>query len=260
MKRRYCKHVMCRTCMQQCSHIIRVCHASVVRGCVPLSVSSSLIYHFWFLKHHHSAATPHHHRRCWRCCCTHENCMRAKQIIIIFYIFIFIFCSMYLVLFSIVLYRTIVTVYSDNIFLYNYLRQMHQIIHLSRVGCFTRARGKTVQKNPEVSGVKRVHWVHLILYSLHRTATDRWWEMSHSNTPPVKNRAPVTARSSSLRCVSAAEHQTAKQYSKTGRTKPIKHLPRSDLSWNTCQDILKIPSLWEAALETERRCFSKAIF
>ena len=26
-----------------------------------------------------------------------------------------------------------------------------------------------------------------------------------------------------------------------GRTKPRKHLPRSNLSWNTCQDILKIP-------------------
>ena len=35
--------------------------------------------------------------------------------------------------------------------------------------------------------------------------------------------------------------------------------PRSNLSWNTCQDFLKIPSLWEAALETERRCFSKVI-
>ena len=61
---------------------------------------------------------------------------------------------MYLVLFSIVLYRTIVTVYTDNIFLYNYLRQMYKIIHLSPVGCFTPARGKTVQKNREVSGVK----------------------------------------------------------------------------------------------------------
>ena len=158
MKRRFCKHVMCRPCMQQCSHIIiiSVCHASVVRGCVPLSSSSSLIYRFWFLKHHHSAATPYHHRRCWRSCRTHENCMRAEQIIIIFQIFIFIFCTMHLVLFSIVLYRKIVTVYTDNIFLYNYLRQMHQMIHLSPVGCFTPARGKTVQKNREVSGVKRL--------------------------------------------------------------------------------------------------------
>ena len=43
--------------------ISSVCHASVVRGCVRLSASSSLIYHFWFLKHHHSAATHYHHRR-----------------------------------------------------------------------------------------------------------------------------------------------------------------------------------------------------
>ena len=114
IKRRYCKHVMCRTCMQQCSHIGSACHASVVRSCVTLSTSSSLIYHFWFLKHHHSAATYHHHRRCCSCR-THENGMHAEQIIIIFCAYVFIFCSMYLVLFSIVLYRTIVTVYIDKI-------------------------------------------------------------------------------------------------------------------------------------------------
>ena len=90
--------------------------------------------------------------------------------------------------------------------------------------------------------------------SIHRTATDRRWEMSHSNTPPVRNWAPLTARSSSLWCVSAAEHQTAEQYSKTGITKPQKHLQRSDLSWNIRQDFLKIPSLCETALETKRRC------
>ena len=33
---------------------------------------------------------------------------------------------------------------------------MHQIIHLSPVGCFTPARGKTVQKNPEVTGLNSV--------------------------------------------------------------------------------------------------------
>ena len=84
--------------------------------------------------------------------------------------------------------------------------------------------------------------------------------MSHSNTPPVRNWAPLTVQSSSLRCVSAAEHQTAEQYSKTGRTKLQKHLTRSVLSWNTRQDFLKISSLCEAGLETERRCFSKVIF
>ena len=75
--------------------------------------------------------------------------------------------------------------------------------------------------------------------------------------PPAKKQAPLTTRSSSLRCVSVAEHHTAEQYSKIGKTKPQKHLPMSNLTWNTRQDFLKIPSLWEAALETERRCFSR---
>ena len=34
---------------------------------------------------------------------------------------------------------------------------------------------------------------------------------------------------------------------------------RSDLAWNTGQDILKIPNLRDAALERERRCISKFI-
>ena len=75
--------------------------------------------------------------------------MHAEQIIIIFYIFFFIFCSMYLVLFSIVPYRTIVTIYTGNIFIFNY-------------GCFTPARGKTVQKNREVSGVKTFNIINII--------------------------------------------------------------------------------------------------
>ena len=45
--------------------------------------------------------------------------------------------------------------------------------------------------------------------------------------PPVKKLAPLTTWSSSLRWVSTAEHHTAEQYSKTGRTKPLKHLPLS---------------------------------
>ena len=100
--------------------------------------------------------------------------------------------------------------------------------------------------------------LHLILHDMHNTATDRRCARSHSNTPPVKKLAPLTTRPSSLRCVSAAK-QTAEQYSKTGKTKPQKHLPRSSFPWNTCQDFLKIPSRSEAALETERSCFSKVI-
>ena len=48
--------------------------------------------------------------------------------------------------------------------------------------------------------------LHLILYSRH---TDRRWAMSQSTTPPVRSWAPLTARFSSLRCVSAAEDHTA---------------------------------------------------
>ena len=80
-----------------------------------------------------------------------------------------------------------------------------------------------------------------------------------SSTPPAKKQAPLTTRSSSLRCVSAAEHHTADQYSKIVRTKPRKHPPRSNLSWNTRHYFLKIPSLWEAALETGLRWFSKVV-
>ena len=108
-----------------------VCHASVVSGCVPLSASSSLIYHFWFLKHHHSAATPHHYNR-WETQLLYPwklNACRANN-----NYFPYIFCSLYLLLFLIVLYRTIVTVYTDNICIYNYLWQMHQNYNSSFTG------------------------------------------------------------------------------------------------------------------------------
>ena len=85
-----------------------------------------------------------------RSCHTHENYLHAEQIIIIFRIFFFIVCFMYFVLFSIVLYRTIVTVHTHNIFLNNYLQQMHKIINLSLVECLTPARGIRVQKKREV--------------------------------------------------------------------------------------------------------------
>ena len=57
--------------------------------------------------------------------------------------------------------------------------------------------------------------------------------------PQLKKLSPLTTQSSSLMCVSTAEHHTTEQYSKTCRTKSLKHLPKSSLSWNTCQDFLK---------------------
>ena len=120
----YFNHVIC----QSAYNIGIVYHASVVRGYVSVSASSSLIYHFWSLKHYHSAATHHYHRRCetqlsypWK-----RHACKANN----YFLYIF-FGSMYLVLFSIVLYRTIVTAYIGNIFLYNYLRRWMQPVQLS---------------------------------------------------------------------------------------------------------------------------------
>ena len=87
--------------------------------------------------------------------------------------------------------------------------------------------------------------MHLTWYSIHNTVTDLRCARSHSNNPQLRN-YNTTTRSSSLSCVSAAEHNTAEQDSKTGWTKPRKHLTRIRLSWNTCQEFLKIPSLSEA--------------
>ena len=96
-------------------------------------------------------------------------------------------------------------------------------------------------------------WLLLILNSIHNSATYRRWARFHSKTPPARKPALL------ITCESAAAHHTAEQYSKTGRTKLQKDLRKSDRSWNTYQDFLMIPSFWAAALEKERRCFSKVI-
>ena len=142
MKRRYCKHVMCRTCMQQCRcrlvqpHRQRVSCCSVVRGCVPLSASSSLIYHFWFLKHHHSAARHHHHRR-WETQllypCKLHAC-RANNNYFLYILFYFILYA-FLIVFNCITQNNSYCLHQQY-FLYNYLWQMHQIIHLSCSGVF----------------------------------------------------------------------------------------------------------------------------
>ena len=141
------------SCVGRAWKIGCVYNASVVRGCALLSASSSLIYRFWFLKHNHSAATHHHHCR-WDTQLSYPWKLHACRANNNYFLHIFFYLLLYVFgLFLIVLYRAIVTVYMDNIFPYNYQWQMLQIIHLSPVGCFTPARGKTVQKNREVSGV-----------------------------------------------------------------------------------------------------------
>ena len=78
------------------ANIGSVYHASIVRGCVTVSISSSVIYHFWFLKHHHSAATPHHHRRCmwqlsypWKLHACRANNYYFLHIVFTFLIYVF---------------------------------------------------------------------------------------------------------------------------------------------------------------------------
>ena len=142
MKRRYCKHVMCQTCMQHrqcmpCQLRERFCAAErLIQSYLSLLVSQTPS-----LSRDASPPQP------LGDAVSQLHACRANNYFL--YIIFFIFCSLYLLLFLIVLYSTIVTVYTDNIFLYNYLWQMYQIIHLSPVGCFTPVRGKTVQKNRE---------------------------------------------------------------------------------------------------------------
>ena len=167
------KNVICQTCMQYWPVRFKPASWEVVCQWAPhpvLSITSG----FSNIKIRQWRITTT--TVAWGSCRTHENCVHAEQIIIVFYIYFFISCSIYLVLFSIVLYRTIVTVYTDNIFIYNYLQQMHQIIHLSPVGCFTPARGKSIQKNREVSGVKQ-YWC----YGNRSEICNSLWRWTHRN-------------------------------------------------------------------------------
>ena len=83
--------------------------------------------------------------------------------------------------------------------------------------------------------------------------------MSHSSTPPVRNRAPLTAQSSSYGEYRQPSTTLQNITPKLSRQNPESISQRIDLSWNARLDFLKIPSLCEAVLETEQRCFSKVI-
>ena len=130
-----------------------VYHARVVRSCVPLNASPSLIYHFWFLKHHHSAATHNYYRR-WEMQLSYPWKLHACRANNYCFLYIYFYFLLYVfgIVFNCIIRNNSYCLYL-HFFLYNYLWQMHQIIHLSPGGCFTPARGKTVRKNCEVSGV-----------------------------------------------------------------------------------------------------------
>ena len=88
MNRRYCKHVMCQTCMKH-------------RQCVPMPASWEVLccwapHPVLSITSGFSNTTTLQRgittTAVWRRSCrTHENCMHAEQIIIIFYIFFLFF-------------------------------------------------------------------------------------------------------------------------------------------------------------------------
>ena len=124
----------------------RIMPACVVRGCVPVSGSSTSGF-----SHHHSTAT-HYRLRQWETKLAYPWKLHACKVNNNYFLYLLykIICYTYLVSFSIELYRKIVTVFTDNICLYNYLRQMYQIIQLSLEECLSSARSKSVKKYSEV--------------------------------------------------------------------------------------------------------------
>ena len=91
----------------------------------------------------------------------------------------------------------------------------------------------------------------LILYSIHKTATDRRLEMLNSSTSPARKLAQMTTLSKSQRFL-------RKPWSVV-EVKSPEALHQERRIMQCSSGLLKIPSLWEAALETERRCVSKVI-
>ena len=94
------------------------------------------------------------------------------------------------------------------------------------------------------------------------TSDTRWYTRQRYVPPyvPPDKLELLRTPSSNLWCESAPELRTAEQYYKIIRTKFKKNdLRRSDRSKNTYQDFMKIRSLWAAALETRRNCFSNVI-
>ena len=74
---------------------------------------------------------------------------------------------------------------------------------------------------PGIRIIKRVHPVTPDLIQNTRNGSRSTMRNVTLKHTPVRNWAPLTARSSSLRCVSAAKHYTAEQYFKKGQEKNL---------------------------------------
>ena len=81
----------------------------------------------------------------------------------------------------------------------------------------------------------------------------RWYRL-HSSTPPAKKLTPLTTWSRSIKCVSAAEHHTAVQYSKPTRQNPDLTSLLERLIMIHSPELPEDTKPSEAALERGRGC------
>ena len=82
---------------------------------------------------------------------------------------------------------------------------------------------------------------HTIEYRVRKTVPQRHWEENRS--PAILRGCAAMMRMS--KPIRRAPH--CRTVLQKGQDKPRKHIPRRNLSWNTHQDILKIPSLWSCS-------------
>ena len=136
---------------------LSVYHASVVRGCVPMSVSSSLVYHFWFLKTPSPSSNASSLRRCVTVVIPMKTAsMQSKQLIYI-YIYIYPICIWYCFQLNYTEQQLLLT---PTIFFYIII--YGKCIKSFTLGCFSPSRGKSVEKNSEVNRVKLLALVKYI--------------------------------------------------------------------------------------------------
>ena len=166
MKRRYCKHVICQTCMQQCSHNCHMIHmtTSAVPQCLSCQRRERLCAAERIIQSYLPLLVPQTPSLCSNASPPPAlltqlsyprklHACRANNYFLYIFLLFFALCIQYC---SQLYYTEQQLLFTPTIFFNifsKYLRQIHQIIHLSPEGCFTPARGKTVQKNREVSGI-----------------------------------------------------------------------------------------------------------
>ena len=144
---RYCKHVMCRTCMTDrqclpCQRCERLCAADrLIQSYLALLVSQTPPLCSFASPPPplgDAVVAP------MKTACMQTHCRANNNYFL--YIFFYFLLYVFGIGFNCI-------IQNNGYCLHWQYWQMHQIIHLSPVGCFTLDRGKTVQKKFEVSRV-----------------------------------------------------------------------------------------------------------